>query len=114
MQKQEIEQLEKDGTLAFEGGMTIPLANNVKEKLINALSFVNHIKLDLAKTTGVDLSFLQLLYAAHLAASKTNKRFTISKCSAPFKQAVMDSGYTHDRGCILECENNCFSRKGDN
>ncbi|MBM4053508.1 MAG: STAS domain-containing protein [Planctomycetes bacterium] len=114
MQQQEIEQIAKDGILAFNGKVTIPLANELKEKLIGALSLVNHIRIDLAKTTEVDLSFLQLLYAAHLASAKTNKRLTISKCSAPFKQAVMDAGYTHHRGCILECEDNCFSRKGDN
>ncbi|MCF6148208.1 MAG: STAS domain-containing protein [Candidatus Kuenenia sp.] len=113
MQKQEIEQTEKDGILALEGEMTISFANELKEKLICAMSRVNHIKLDLTKTTETDLSFLQLLYAVHQASVKANKRLTIIKCSRPFKNAVINAGYTTDQGCILECENDCFSGKGE-
>jgi len=99
-------------TLSMEGELTIQHADELRTSLINSLNKANHVRLDLEKVTEADISCLQLLYSAHLESTKTNKSITIDNCSEPFKQAVIDSGFSYVRGCVLECQDNCFNTKG--
>lgn len=99
--------------LNLDGELTTQHANELHTALVRSLDSVNHVKLNLEKVTDADLSCLQLFCSANLTFMKTGKRITVSNCSESFKQAVIDSGFTYEQGCVLECEDNCFNMKGD-
>lgn len=95
-------------TLTLDGELTIPYADELKTKLESTLQRGNNVSLDMKNVSEIDISGLQLLYAAQLSSEKTNKRFTIDNCSEAFKQVVLDAGYSHAKGCVLKCDNICI------
>ena len=106
-----VEQKDSAGTMFFEGEITIPSANELKNALINSLDKFNCVTLNFEKATAADLTCLQLLLAAYRTSKEANKNIMINGCSEPFKRAVADAACTYFDGCILECENNCSDKR---
>lgn len=102
------------GVLAAEGELTIQRAGELRTALINSLESVSHVMLDFRKVTEVDLTCLQLLCSAHLTSKRAKKRLTIVGSSGPFKQAMVDAGYSCNKGCIFECKKSCLMTEGGN
>lgn len=100
------------GTLSVEGEATIVRAHELRTALLNSLDKVNHVALNFEKVTAVDLTCLQLLYAARMTSARMNKRLAFEGCSEPFKRAVADAGYSGANGCVLECEKKCSMTDG--
>jgi len=92
--------------ISFEGAQTIEKALSVKDALLQAIQGQKErILLNLSKVEKVDLSFLQLLYAAGLEAEKSGKEIAITG-SVPeeFLSAVKLAGFDknfHDSGSLL-------------
>ena len=63
--------------LVLDGPLTIEKASAIRTKLISTLSRGNEIVISIDADVPVDLSFLQLLCAAHRSASKLGKAFAL-------------------------------------
>ncbi|MBN2656440.1 MAG: STAS domain-containing protein [Spirochaetales bacterium] len=97
---------EKIQVLTFEGPQTIERAQSVKESLLQAMkSKKDSILINLSKVGKVDLSFLQLLYAAGLEAEIKGKELSLSgDVPEDFLSAVKLAGFDrnfHNSGSML-------------
>ena len=89
--------------------LTIENASAIRKKLISTLIREDEIVVCIDVDVPVDLSFLQLLCAAHRSASKLGKSFTVRhKDPGNFTAAVEDSGYTRKKGCVHDRYGTCL------
>lgn len=97
------------GTVTFEGELTWDRADSIREKLIREIIDADSVEIRLGRVTAVDLSFLQLLCAAHRSAVRLNKKISLTgRSPLPFKEAVKDAGYARTIGCSPEREESCL------
>ncbi len=97
------------GTLLLEGDLTVQRAAELHAALRDSLSRAAHITLNFERVTGIDLSCLQLLCAAHRSAEKFSKRLTVAGTdSGVFRRAVGEAGYTRHDGCITDPLSSCL------
>jgi ABC-type transporter Mla MlaB component len=96
-------------TLEIEGECTLDRAVEIKSQLLEALQDGGDLILNLDKVTAVDLSFLQLLCAAHRAALRSGKCFAIHPPhSAPFIEAAEGAGFFRTMGCQDALDKECL------
>lgn len=97
------------GKLVLQGELTVEQILPVRDNLKNALEAVRSLDIDLEEVTEIDLSFLQILCAAHRTALKTGK--TLKLAGNPpqvFLQAMEDNGYSRQSGCSLDAGKTCL------
>ena len=96
----------KRDVLTFTGELTIRRAEELRTVLTGALAGAETVSLDFVGVTAADLSFLELLCAAHRSAMRLNKRLTfVSALPESIGQTVAKAGFAR-RTC-------CFSRHSD-
>ena len=66
------------GTLTLEGEITLLQAQDLLTLLKEALAATDHVEIDIAELSDIDMAGLQLLCAAHKSAAKSNKRLTLN------------------------------------
>jgi anti-anti-sigma regulatory factor len=97
------------GVLVLDGELTVQRADELRAALMNSLSCAGHLVLSFENVTGIDLSCLQLLCAAHRTSAKLNKRLTITgRTPEVFKRAVEDAGYVRHAACIVDEGKGCL------
>jgi anti-anti-sigma regulatory factor len=64
--------------VCLEGEINIASAGKLKAVLLRALASGTGLRLDLERTTELDVTALQLLWAAEIEARKTRKVFTLA------------------------------------
>ena len=83
-------------TVTIDGELTIQNSNELRDVLLKSLAGDGDVKLNLKGVTGADLSCLQLIHSANIAASKLKKSLKITGIhTGPFKKIVEDAGYSH-------------------
>lgn len=91
------------GTLILSGSLTIQHAAQLKETLLEGISSVRRLLINLSDLERADLATIQLLFAAHRTLKEKNKVLDIEgNLPEAWRSAVKDSGYS---GCMGENDN---------
>ena len=99
--------------LELVGELTIEHVNKAKTLLQEALFERDHLFLNTEKVTEVDLSGLQILCAAHRAATKSGKTVVLDyKRSEALRLAIAEAGYGRHSGCSAGERKECFWTEG--
>ena len=73
------DQLDTSGKIVtFSGSLSIDRVQEFKNELMNALTQADTVLLNISRAESVDVSFLQLLYAANKEAKKRKKTFHLT------------------------------------
>lgn len=70
--------IEQHKTLALEGPLTVPHAESICARVLDALDTAQSVTIDVSGATGIDISFLQILIAANKSAARDRKTMTLS------------------------------------
>ena len=95
--------------VTISGSLTVEHASEIKDALQEALGQkAKNIVLSLGAVTGADLSFFQVLCAAHKTATTYGKFFSVEQ----FRQDVLirahrGMGFTRRIGCALDKTRSC-------
>jgi ABC-type transporter Mla MlaB component len=86
--------------LTVSGELTVPHAKALKAELLDALKNAAAVEVAVEQVSGIDISFPQLLCAAHRAAAGLNKQMTITGAEQePFGKMLRSAGFTRHIGC---------------
>ncbi len=100
-----------DAQARFEinGTCGIEEAARIRTILAESLSQADKATLDLSKATDADLSFLQLLCAAHKSAVRRGKTLTITgTVPEDIRQRVKEAGMTGNTSCGSDLSKSCL------
>ncbi|MGN7612812.1 STAS domain-containing protein [Magnetococcales bacterium HHB-1] len=85
---------EKSAILALSGDVTIQYVTDLKKIIVDNYSKVDHLKLDMANVSRIDLAGLQLLCAANRTFLRDNKTFSITgNVPEAVSQSIQETGY---------------------
>ncbi len=99
----------KDGLLVFTGDVTIASAGQVKDVLLSAVKEVARLNIDLTGVEATDISFLQILCAAHRQMSMEDKQICLSGgMSGVIENMLHRTGYKKKIGCSNESMSSCL------
>jgi anti-anti-sigma factor len=88
-----LEQSGEKSVIHLEGEITIAQGVELKQMLVQALKEGKEVRLDLDSTTEMDVTALQLLYAADREAKKTGVRFfTAGRVPEELSAAATEAG----------------------
>jgi anti-anti-sigma regulatory factor len=97
------ESSEFQSILTFSGELTVAYAAGLKTALEEAVTGSDRITLNLENVSGMDLSFLQLVYAARQNAVGLGKRLVLnSKDSELLAVTAKDAGFLPHLGAFSE------------
>jgi anti-sigma B factor antagonist len=100
--------------LVFNGRLTVERAAELKESFRNALSRSSSIDVDASGASEVDITFLQLLYAAGKAALAAGKSFNLPPVHPPaMAKALRAAGLCRHVGLCAQTEEQCLWMGGD-
>lgn len=100
--------------LKVAGEATIVAAGDFKEALLDALSGASEVQVDVSALTGIDLTGLQLLCAAHHSAGIAGKDFHIVDGGNPtFRDMANAAGFRRHTGCAYDRACSCIWVGGD-
>ncbi|KWT85374.1 MAG: STAS domain-containing protein [Nitrospirota bacterium] len=88
-------QLSKSGELKISGDVTIMNAAAVKDAVLNALKSSKNVTLDIKGVEGIDLSFLQIYFAAKQSAELLKKGLSLINPPEGFLNLIKDAGFGH-------------------
>ncbi|WP_136526651.1 STAS domain-containing protein [Geomonas ferrireducens] len=101
--------------LKVAGEVSIGVAGNFKGALIEALSSGSEVQVDVSALTGIDLTGLQLLCAAHHSAGTAGKELHIVDGGNPtFRDMATSAGFRRHTGCAYDRACSCIWVGGDN
>lgn len=72
-----LEQHEESSTIRLEGAVDIALAGELREALLKALTHGGEVRIALCEATDLDVTAMQLLWAAQRMASASDVRFAL-------------------------------------
>ena len=97
------------GVVKLEGDITVQQADELKQCLMQALGSVAKVYVDSSKASCIDLSCLQLLCAAHRAATRMEKSFQLAEpVTGQFRCLADTAGFTRHTGCRLDITKTCI------
>ena len=95
--------------LKVSGGVTIGHAFGLHEALVAALGGGSELQVDLSEMTGIDLTGLQLLCAAHQSAMRAGKWLHITDGgNTTFRDMAADAGFHRHAGGARETSFSCI------
>lgn len=98
-----------EAVVRIDGVCTIEQAATLKPLLLEGLEQTDDVRVDVSRVTDTDLSFLQLLCAAHKQALITGKRFTVEGGLADvIVRRAREAGLTRHRGCTSDVNKECL------
>jgi anti-anti-sigma regulatory factor len=101
--------LDAQARCEIKGTCGIEEAARVRAILVESLSQADRAALDLSKATDADLSFLQLLCAAHKSAVRRGKTLTITGAvPEDIRQKAREAGMTGNRSCGSDLSGSCL------
>jgi len=99
----------KNKVLALSGDFTVSNAELLKTTLIDAMKNTENLVLNLTGIISADISFLQIVCSAHKKAINSNRSIKIDdNPSIIFKNALRDSGFLRQKGCLSETQEECL------
>ncbi|UFS71326.1 STAS domain-containing protein [Geomonas sp. RF6] len=91
--------------ITVQGPVTIAEAARFKEVLVEALGAADEVVVDLRGVTGMDLTSLQLLCAAHGSALAAQKSLTVAPAgNEVYVKVVEEAGFQCHVGCQREAK----------
>lgn len=100
--------------LKVAGEVNIVAAGEFKGALIDALLVGSEVQVDVSALTGIDLTGLQLLCAAHQSAGKAGKKLHIVDGGNPtFRDMAAVAGFRRHTGCAYDSACSCIWVGGD-
>ncbi|MCX5804820.1 MAG: STAS domain-containing protein [Proteobacteria bacterium] len=103
------EDKEKSKVLALSGDLTVSNAELFKTALADAMKNTDNLVLNLTGIIGADVSCLQIICSAHKKAINSNQSIKIDdNPSIIFKDALRDSGFLRQKGCLLDVQERCL------
>lgn len=99
----------KEKAVNFSGDLTISRCDEILSQLREAFDHGKSVRISLQEVTAIDLSFLQLLCAAHRTAAAEKKEISI-ELPVPdlFRQSVRDAGFRRRDGCAHSNGTTCL------
>jgi len=79
--------------IRLEGEVGIAVAAELKTKLVEAMAAGKQVHVELEKATDLDVTALQLLWAAAREAEKAGNSFTVAQVSEDMRSSVRDLGF---------------------
>ena len=99
----------KEGMLSLVGDLTMTEAQDTKKALLEAIEQVDTLLLDLQKIESVDVSFIQLLCAAHRECFLSEKGiFLQGEVSIIMETLLERAGYSKQCGCFPAAKKSCL------
>lgn len=103
----------KNEVLKFKGDLTIENAQELHRLLLAALDNLEEISLSFEEVTAVDLSFVQLICAAHRTAVRADKNLKLADPRPEVLKAVVrETGFLREAGCVLDTQGSCLWKEG--
>ncbi len=96
------------GELVCSGSITVQDVSELRHALLHSLESVGTLALRFEDVEEVDISFLQILCSAHIAAGKLHKDVNLAGTSPAFIRAVEEAGYARHFPCALGTTGACF------
>lgn len=103
----ELRQENGKGVLVLSGDFTVAEAAALKESLAQALAACQDLAVDLSGVERVDLTFLQLLRAAHLSLAQQGKAL---ECAGAVPPPVVDAA--EEAGFMIGVTDSIFWKRG--
>lgn len=101
-----------EGLLSLWGDMTMPHAQEIRTTLLEAVDKVDTLSLDLDEIESVDVSFVQLICAAHRECEKNDKMiFLQGKKEGSVHDILQRTGYSKQIGCPAGSQKSCLWKK---
>lgn len=95
--------------LKVSGGVTIGDAGGFRQALLAALEAASELQVDLSEMTGIDLTGLQLLCAAHQSAVRGGKWLYIADGgNSTFREMAVGAGFRRHTGCARDTSYSCI------
>lgn len=88
------------GNLTMSGSLTIENAGEIKRRLLTAFERSDHLKVRIMEDAEMDVSFLQILCAAHRTAEKSNKIFAVDPTELLIR--ISEEAGVDRNGAIME------------
>jgi anti-anti-sigma factor len=99
----------KEGFLSLVGDLTMAEAQETKKVLLEAIQEVNTLHLDLKEIESVDLSFIQLLCAAHRECFLAEKAIFLQGDVSDIMEKLLEkAGYSKQFGCSSAAKKSCL------
>jgi ABC-type transporter Mla MlaB component len=101
--------LGKEGTLSLAGELTMTEMQETKSVLLEAIHEVDKLGLELSGVEMADISFIQLLCAAHRECFLSEKQIFIQeKVSEDLDKLLDRAGYIKQCGCFPAAMKSCL------
>ncbi len=98
-----------EGILTLKGDLTMVSAEETRTALLEAIGQVDALRLDLHDVESADVSFLQLLCAAHRECFLMEKKIIFKGNIPEFLQTLLErAGYSRQLGCISDAKKSCL------
>lgn len=111
--KCKVEALGDQALVVLEGEITIQDITAVKNAFVKCMSDSRSVVIDVDRITRADLSFLQVLCAAHRQAGASGQALTFRGSKTERIQALVhESGYARRSGCVHDSDNTCLWMSG--
>jgi len=89
----QLQEFRNRSVIQLEDSITLNCASELRDLLLQVLNSKNQIEIDVSRVTEFDLSALQILYAARLAANQTGAGLsTASPVPEVVRAAIQESG----------------------
>ncbi len=99
----------KEGTLTLTGDVTMAEVQETKKAILEAINEVDRLFLDLKKIESVDVSFVQLLCAAHRECFVSEKDiFMDAEMGDTIESLLEKAGYMKQCGCFPAARKSCL------
>ncbi|MEE4240674.1 MAG: STAS domain-containing protein [Desulfopila sp.] len=97
------------GVLSLTGDVTMVSALETRKALLEAITEVDILRLDLEGVSSADISFLQILCAAHRECFLQGKEIFLEEGNRGNVEDLLErSGYSRQLGCIVEARKSCL------
>ncbi len=98
-----------EGILTLSGDVTMVEASETREVVLKAIEAVETLHLDLAGIESVDVSFIQLICAAHRECYITGKKIVLQDGPGQAMEDLLErAGYNKQLGCTSDAKKSCL------
>jgi anti-anti-sigma regulatory factor len=98
-----------DTLLSFDGRLTVERAGELRAAFSDALARSDSLTVDVRGATEIDVTFFQLLFAAHRAARSAGKTLVLSPDHPPaMRAALRQAGLCEHAGLCTDTAEPCL------
>ena len=99
----------KEGVLSLMGNLTMVEAQATKKAILEAIEEVDRLHVDLKEIESIDVSFIQLLCAAHRECFLSKKEIFIQgDAIGTVGEFLEKAGYSKQHGCLSGAQKSCL------